>query len=84
MTTHDTPGPDLLGYAQVADLLGVSQATVRKYNSDGFMPAPDQLVLGRPFWRRATITAWQRQRPGRGRWGERKSDQPTRLNGAWR
>jgi len=64
----------LLGYAELAELLGVQQGTVRAYRSEGRLPKPDVVRLGRPFWKPGTINAWQRQRPGRGRWGSRSQE----------
>jgi predicted site-specific integrase-resolvase len=56
-----------LGYAEVAELAGVSVASVRAYKHDGKIPAPDaSLTEDRPRWRVETITAWLQARPGKG------------------
>lgn len=72
-TVSDDDLAGLLGYRELAELLGVKQGTVRKYRSDGRLPKPDRTVLGRPFWYPGTIDAWRRKRPGQGRWGKRTS-----------
>lgn len=65
-------------YVEVAQHLGVSQATARKYASDGRLPAPDGRLGVTPWWRPATIREWQAARPGRGAGGGR----PVRDTGA--
>jgi predicted DNA-binding transcriptional regulator AlpA len=61
---------DLLDYAGVAALTGLSTATLRGYRAAGRMPAPDVMPApDRPRWRESTITTWladPEQRPGRG------------------
>lgn len=56
-------------YAEVAAYMAVSEATVRKYLSDGRLPQPDGRVKRSPWWRPETIQQWQTTRPGRGNWG---------------
>ena len=54
---------DLTG---VADLLGLSVATVRTYRRDGRLPAPE-ITLGRsPGWSEAAVREWAAGRPGKG------------------
>lgn len=55
-----------LGYAQVADLLGVLPGTVRSYHNQGRMPEPDARVGKVPGWIPATIESWVASRPGQG------------------
>ncbi len=55
----------LWSYAEVAEHVGVTPATARKYASDGRLPPPDGRVGASPWWHPATITAWQATRPGR-------------------
>lgn len=68
-----TDPDDLLGYAQIAELLStpdkaVKPSSVRGYRTRGQMPEPDDLsVPDRPRWRRDTITEWIGRRPGKGR-----------------
>ena len=55
-----------LSIVDVAALADVTPATLRRYKSRGYLPAPD-VQLGRsPGWRRETIDAWLAARPGRG------------------
>lgn len=61
------------GYVQVASYLKVTTATLRSYRTEGRMPEPDKMVLGRPFWRPKTIVTWSKERPGRGNWGRREA-----------
>lgn len=62
----------MLDLKAVADMIGVSYATVRRYRSqDPTFPDPD-IVLGQtPGWLPDTITAWQDARPGKGVGGGR-------------
>lgn len=62
----------LLDLQQVADRLGVSYATVRRYRSqDAGFPEPDVMLGQSPGWRARTIEAWVSARPGRGVGGGR-------------
>jgi predicted DNA-binding transcriptional regulator AlpA len=57
----------LLSLLQMAELAGIRPGTLRKYRSEGRLPAPDNTdVPGRPRWRRSTFDAWMATRPGRG------------------
>lgn len=62
MTDVDHDGGVLLGYRDVAELVGISEGTLRNYRRRGYMPAPDVMLADRPRWREATIVAWQRAR----------------------
>lgn len=53
-----------LDYAAVAARAGVVVSTLRRYASQGRMPAPDGRVGGSPWWWDTTITAWLAARPG--------------------
>lgn len=57
-----------LGNAQAAALLGVTASTWRSYVARGRAPEPDgrEELSGTPWWRRSTIEAFKRSRPGRG------------------
>lgn len=56
---------------EVAALLGVTTATVRSYAARGILPPPDGRLGRTPWWKRGTITAWQKTRPGQGAGGGR-------------
>ena len=62
MADFSTDGEVLLGYVDVAEMVGISQATLRNYRRRGYMPPPDVMLADRPRWREATIRDWQRQR----------------------
>lgn len=67
-----TPGV-LLGYAELAELTGLSRSTLRNYKAKGYLPAPDDnSVADRPRWTAATIQDWIKHRPGRGARTDRK------------
>ena len=56
----------LLTVADIADVAGVSKATVDSYRYRGTLPAP-QVVKGRtPLWTRPVIRHWLEHRPGSG------------------
>lgn len=59
-------GDAWLTAAEVAELLGVSRATVHTYRSRGVLPPPGRYVGATPQWRRQTVVWWQQTRPGRG------------------
>lgn len=75
-------GP-LLGYAEVAELTGLSAATLRGYAAAGRMPAPEPLPAGwpsdRPRWRQAVIDEWLAARPGRGAPGRPRARRGQRV-----
>lgn len=62
------PGEDLLGYRDIATMLGVTEATLRNYRRRGYMPPPDIMLADRPRWRVATIDAWQAKRRNGENW----------------
>jgi predicted DNA-binding transcriptional regulator AlpA len=82
--TDQTPVQQLLTVAEVAKLLGVQEASVRKYASldrstgKRRMPAPDGHLGRTPYWYPATVEAWQASRPGQGVGGgrPRRADTP--------
>ena len=62
-----------LTVAGVAARLGVQRRTVEAYRHHiqyGF-PEPDGRLGRTPWWKPATIDAWQKARPGQGRGGGR-------------
>ena len=59
--------PDQLTISDVASLVGVSVASVRKYLVRGTIPDPDGRLGATPWWHRSTIETWCRERRGRGR-----------------
>jgi predicted DNA-binding transcriptional regulator AlpA len=65
---------EYLDTAAVARMLDVRAETVSRYkHRDPTFPDPDITLSGRPGWKRSTIRAWMRQRPGRGAGGGRPS-----------
>ena len=69
------PDPDRLDTAAVGARLGVTPATVRKYQHRTPPLTPDGHTGRRPWWHPATVDAWQASRPGQGVGGGR----PARL-----
>jgi hypothetical protein len=73
----------MLTVSEVADLAGVSKATVDSYRYRGYLPEP-QVVKGRtPLWSRPVVGYWLRSRPGSG-WrtdvyGSRQRTEPERT-----
>lgn len=63
-------GERITGY-QAAKIAGVTPSTWRAYVSRGQAPQPVQQVGRTPLWDRTQVDAWQKSRPGRGRWGRR-------------
>ena len=56
----------LLSAAQLAELAGVSKATLDTYRHRGLLPEP-QVVVGRtPLWARPIAARWLAERPGQG------------------
>ncbi len=63
---------NLLDLRGVADRIGLSYATIRRYRSqDPSFPTPDATLGQSPGWLAETIDAWQAARPGRGVGGGR-------------
>jgi len=62
------PELQVVGLAEVAELLGVSKRTASRYTLRPEFPAPAvELAMG-PIWHRADVEAWmqnERVRPGR-------------------
>lgn len=62
----------LLDLRGIADKLGVSYATIRRYRSqDDTFPEPDAVLAQSPGWLPETVEAWCTARPGRGVGGGR-------------
>jgi predicted DNA-binding transcriptional regulator AlpA len=57
----------LLGIGHVAQLAGVSPATITSYLSRGQMPDPVVRIGHTPLWSRPIIRQWLAERPGQGR-----------------
>lgn len=57
----------MLTTAEVADLLGVKPASVRRYIHRGTFPQPDGHLGVTPWWSPDTVRAWERSRRGPGR-----------------
>lgn len=49
---------DVLGLAEVADLLGVSKQQVNSWMRESRFPEPAQRVRATPLWLRPDIEAW--------------------------
>ena len=58
---------DRLITAEVAELAGITTASVRRYRQRGAIPEPDGMLGRTPWWRRDTIERWIATRPGPGR-----------------
>lgn len=56
----------------VARMIGVQPATLRKYRSDNRLPKADIQIAQSPAWKPATIEKWIASRPGQGVGGGRK------------
>lgn len=52
----------LLGVAELAARLGVSQTAVSQRLRRGALPPPDARLAMGPVWTEATIAAWERAR----------------------
>lgn len=52
---------DVLGMAELSDLLGVVRPTVYKWAERGLLPDPDFTVSTLPAWRKSTLRAWAEQ-----------------------
>lgn len=48
------PG-DLLGPKEAAELLAVDRTTVSRWNRQGYLPPPFQMLGGAPVWTRETL-----------------------------
>jgi hypothetical protein len=75
---HPSDDP-LLGTHSAAKHLGVSPSRVWQYRHRGEQPLPDadEVIDGRPFWRRSTLDRWDRTERylprGRRRRGDREA-----------
>lgn len=58
-TMLEAPPEPMLTVGQVADRLGVSAMTVRRWSNDGRFPAPD-VRIGRFRWLASTVENWIR------------------------
>lgn len=58
---------DQLTTKEVAEILDLSENTIRIYRKRGRFPNPDGVLGKTPWWRRATIDKWTAERPGMGR-----------------
>lgn len=67
----NAPGAEQWTAAEVAAHLGVTAATWRTYVHRGEAPRPDGYLGRTPWWRPATVAAWDAARPGQGVGGGR-------------
>lgn len=49
---------DPVGMVEIAERLGVPQATVATWRHRGLLPAAEAIVGGRPCWAWATVQSW--------------------------
>lgn len=61
---------ELMGYAEIADLLGVKRRTVRQWRWAGRFPEADASLSGTSLWLRHTVEEWAKERD------ERRSPDP--------
>jgi predicted DNA-binding transcriptional regulator AlpA len=66
---------ELLGTAEIADMLRVSRQRVHQLTSRADFPAPVAVLKAGMFWRRADVEEWA-ARSGRLRDGGRDDDEP--------
>lgn len=52
---------------QVAELAGITPASLRVYVQRGSAPKPDGYLGRTPWWKRETVDEWLANRPRRGR-----------------
>lgn len=55
---------ELMDLPAIAALMGVKPRTANAWRDRGVLPEPEFKLSGRPGWRRSTIEAWARSRPG--------------------
>lgn len=55
-----------LSLSEVADLLGLTTNTLKRYSHEGRLPPPDATIGNRRGWLEQTVHDWQRHRPGAG------------------
>ena len=48
----------MLGYAGLAEYLGIGIRTAKRWVAEGILPRPDLRMRGVVRWRRETIEAW--------------------------
>jgi hypothetical protein len=66
MTAPELNVLTMLTVADIAEMAGVSKATVDSYRYRGYLPEP-QVVKGRtPLWSRPVVARWAKHRPGPG------------------
>src|SRR2546429_8982360 len=66
---------DLLGVAEIAEMIGVGRKTVAAYVARGQMPAPDLKLACGPIWRGERVRAWIATREQRvDRWAVRLAE----------
>ena len=49
---------ELVGLAEVVELLGVTKRTATNYTKREDFPAPVQRLAATPIWKRAEVAAW--------------------------
>jgi predicted nucleotidyltransferase len=67
---------DVVGVAEVSELLGVSKARVRQLARTLGFPEPAARLAAGPIWERSDIRRWKREWP-------RRTGRPPRTRSAW-
>ena len=49
---------DLVGLQTIAEMTGLTRGTVYWMRGTGRLPDPDEVIDGKPLWRRLTIEVW--------------------------
>lgn len=66
MSESTATADELVGVAEVAEMLGLDRGAVRSYRSRGYLPEPFVVLAMGPIWRREEIIDWYESRPGKG------------------
>lgn len=57
---------DIVGAAELAEMLGVPRAQIYVWKNRGKLPVPDAALAAGPVWRRSTIRAWMKNKEAKG------------------
>lgn len=53
--------PELVGFRELPELLGVSRTSAARYSKRPNFPEPVERLAAGPVWRRADVQAWARE-----------------------